>query len=471
MIEQVKEFCRQKQLLCPGDRVVVGLSGGADSVCLFLILSELAKEWKLTLYPVHVNHNLRGEAADKDEAFCRSLCEEHGWELSVALVQVEALAAEYGWSVEEAGRNVRYETFRKVAEEKNCNRIAVAHHKNDQAETVLFQLFRGSRVKGLSGMQEKNGNVIRPLLCVCRKEIEEFLQKKKQDFCIDHTNFEEEYTRNLIRGRILPVAEQVSCQAVEHIAATADYMQQVERYLQLQTERLYQKAVTEGPSCVRILIPALEEEDGLLGDRVLYEAICRASGGRKDITAGYVVQCRELCTKQTGRQIDLPGGLYAKKNYSELWIGRAEKNKPELCVVIDSFPFRAKNPTTGETWQFTLHETDGKVDKFIEKMGGIPNCTYTKWFDYDKIKNSVLLRTVKTEDEIILYTDGRGKRVMDVLADAKIPKEKRLEYPVLAEGKQVLWIPGIRNSEGYRITMATKRILIVKTDGGNEDGR
>ena len=145
----ISEFCRQKELLKRGDRILLGLSGGADSVCLFLVLSELAKTWELTLVPVHVNHNLRGGEAMQDQRFCEELCRRHQRELTVVSVPVAELAREHGWTLEEAGRNARYRAFGELAGQHQCNRIAVAHHKNDQAETVLFQLFRGSRVKGL----------------------------------------------------------------------------------------------------------------------------------------------------------------------------------------------------------------------------------------------------------------------------------------------------------------------------------
>ena len=193
---KIKSFCRQKELFSPGDKVVIGLSGGADSVCLFLLLNNLAKELDLELFPVHINHNLRGAAAVEDQHFCEELCIKYGLSLIVVSVQVEKLAREQGWSLEEAGRNARYEAFAEIAAKFRCNKTAVAHHKDDQAETVLFQMFRGSRLKGISGMKEKNGSLVRPLLCVTREEIENYLKEKNQSFCIDHTNLEEEYTRN-----------------------------------------------------------------------------------------------------------------------------------------------------------------------------------------------------------------------------------------------------------------------------------
>ena len=244
-VNRIKEYCRQKELLLQGDRVLVGLSGGADSVCLFLVLLSLAKEWNLSLVPVHVNHNIRGEEAEADEQFCKELCRSHGMELLVVSCDVPELAKERGWSLEEAGRNARYEAFFGLAAEHSCHRIAVAHHQNDQAETVLFQMFRGSRIRGLAGMDAKNGSIIRPLLNVTRTEIENYLNTQGQSYCVDRTNYEDDYTRNKIRNRILPLAGEVQPRAVEHVAETAEYLGRVEEFLTRLTDTLFAESVTE----------------------------------------------------------------------------------------------------------------------------------------------------------------------------------------------------------------------------------
>ena len=470
MIDKIKAFCRQKELLYQGDRILLGLSGGADSTCLFLVLLELAMEYGITLLPVHINHNLRGEAAKEDETFCKELCKKHGLQLQVVSVHVENLAKKNGWTIEEAGRNARYEAFTKLAKEHNCNKIAVAHHKNDQAETILFQLLRGSRLKGLSGMTVKNGNIIRPLLCMTRDEIEQYLQEKNQTYCIDLTNFEEEYTRNLIRGKMIPTAKQIQTKAVEHIVETADYLQRIEQYLEHQTEELYLRTVTENNGVVEICISQLLCVDTLLVERVIYKALCYVMGNKKDITALYVNQCMKLMNKQTGKQIDLQQGIIAKRNYEKLWIGR--KNETQTYYYeVKQFPFEVQLPSGMGRLSLSLCKIEENSLNIEEKICIIPNCTYTKWFDYDKIDSSIVLKTPEREDTIVLYTDGRKKRVFDVLANAKVPKEERMAYWILAEGNHAIWIPGIRNSEAYRVTKETKCILVATVDGGKKHER
>ena len=444
---------------------MLGLSGGADSVCLFLVLEELAKIMDLTLVPVHINHNLRGEEADRDQQFCAELCRQHHLELSIVSLEIAELAKEQGWTLEEAGRNARYEAFARLQVQYQCDKIAVAHHKNDQAETVLFQLFRGSRLKGLSGMEAQNGSIIRPLLCVTREEIERYLQEKQQKYCIDRTNFEEEYTRNLIRHRLLPTAEQIQPRAVEHVVETADYLGKVEKLLQRLTETLYQQsAIEDSMDAVSLKIEPLRSAEKVLAERVVYEALCFVYGRKKDITSGFVTACMELMEKQTGRYLTLPDGRIAERRYDVLWIGREQRESISCREEITAFPFCKKLPGNIGTLQLSLMNS-------VENEENIPKSTYTKWFDYDKIGKVVSLRTPEPEDVIALYADGRGKRVQDVLKEAKVPKEKRNNLLILAAEHQVLWIPGIRGSEAYRVSKETKRILEATIDGGNEDGR
>jgi len=450
---QIKAFCRQKELFAPKDRVLLGLSGGADSVCLFLVLEFLAKEWELELVPVHVNHNLRGEEALRDQNFCEELCKKYHRELIVVSADVALRAKETGCSLEEAGREARYEVFAKLQKEYGCTKIAVAHHKDDQAETVLFRLFRGSRLKGLAGMEAKNGDIVRPLLSVTRKEIEEYLVKKEQDFCIDSTNLEEEYTRNYIRHNIMPAAASVCDRAVEHITETAEYAARVEAFLQRLTEELFSEcAICDREGGISLKIEPLVAAERILAERVVYKVLCHVYGKKKDITSGFVKVCLDLTEKQSGRSVVLKDGVVARRNFDCLYIGKEKPPAERFREDITKFPYRCVLPTTGQELILQLKKRE-------ELEENIPKSTYTKWFDYDKIKGVISLRTPEEKDEIVIYADGRKKGVADIFAEAKVPKEKRRDSLLLAEDNRVLWIPGIRGSEGYHITNETKLVL------------
>lgn len=461
MRKKVMAFCRQKGLLDNGDRVLVGLSGGADSVCLFLILLAMREEFSMSLAAIHVNHNLRGAEADADEQFCAELCQKYGVEFHRVSVPVAELAGEHGWTLEEAGRNARYAAFAEWRERLQCNKIAVAHHKNDQAETVLFQLFRGSRLKGLAGMEARREDIIRPLLCVTREEIEAFLREENQSFCIDRTNLEEDYTRNGLRNKVIPEVKRFQVKAVEHVAETAEYLGRVERYLEQQTRELYVWAAEGEDGQVRLSVEALLRSDSLLAERVMYRAICAVSGQKKDITALAVEQCMELLHKQTGKRIQLLKGLTAVREYDIIRIFKDQQEEGEKEIPIEAFPFEAELVRERGRLRLELVEIPGNPAEAIEKMGGIPKSSYTKWYDYDTINSGVSLRTARAEDVISLYVDGRGKSAFDVMADAKIPGGERGRIQVLAAGNRVLWIPFVRSSEAFRVTEQTKRILIA----------
>ncbi len=232
MLDKVLEFIKKEQLVQAGETVAAGVSGGADSICLLSVLYALRERLGIRLAAVHVNHGIRGAEADRDEAFVRSFCKERGIPCLVYHRDVPRLVKERHLSEEEAGRMVRLLCFREAMEELGAGTAAVAHNRDDNAETVLFHLFRGSGLKGLAGMAAKTefpgeasgktgGFLIRPLLDCSRQEIEDYLKKQETGFCTDSTNLSEAYSRNRIRLNILPQARLVNTDAVLHIVQAA----------------------------------------------------------------------------------------------------------------------------------------------------------------------------------------------------------------------------------------------------------
>ena len=220
--QKVLGFMRNKHMTDRGDGVLAAVSGGADSVCLLLLLNGMAAELGIRVFAFHMNHGIRGEEADRDEQFVGELCKQLEIPLTVVHEKVETYAEEHGLSGEEAGRILRYRHLEETAESYQCTKIAVAHHEDDDAETVLLNLFRGSGLAGLSGIRPVRGKIIRPLLCVSRKEIEEYLKEQGFSWCEDSTNRENDYTRNKIRNELLPwVRENINSRAAEHILAVS----------------------------------------------------------------------------------------------------------------------------------------------------------------------------------------------------------------------------------------------------------
>ena len=248
MTEDVLNWIKKEKLMTEGDTVIVGLSGGADSVALLLVLLELRQRIGYTLLAIHVEHGIRGEESRKDAAFVEELCRQKNISCRICPVNVPDYAASEGIGVEEAARILRYECYQKAAEELKQSgagrvSIALAHHANDNAETVLFQMARGSGVHGMCGMHPKRvlGDdilIVRPLLCVSRGQIEEYLKKCGQEYRTDGTNLDINYSRNRIRHHILPELSVINEQAVSHINQSALLLQQAVSYMEQETKKV-----------------------------------------------------------------------------------------------------------------------------------------------------------------------------------------------------------------------------------------
>ena len=450
-------------------KIVVGLSGGADSVCLLTVLKQLATP-EFLLRAVHVHHGIRGAEADRDEAFAQKLCESLSVPLCVAYCHVPAYAAEHGLSEEEAGRILRYQVLEKEAGKWEQElpagsrvKIALAHHRDDNAETILHHLLRGSGLTGLAGIRPVQGRRIRPLLCVGREEIRAYLEAGHISWCEDSTNQSPDYTRNRIRSQVLPLLKTaVNEQAEEHILQAGQIIGQADAYLRQQAEEIWQEAVCgREEDLAAIPLTAFARQPEILKTYLIRHMLDQLHPGWKDIGSRHFTAIAELAGKPVGSRLDLPGGLMARTGYETLEIVR--KTEREVSVKTES---GADGEIHGRQTVPELHMTVFSRQKDQE----IPKNQYTKWFDYDKIKGTLSVRTRRTGDYLILPSGG-SKTIARYMIDEKIPKEKREQILLLAEGSHVLWVVGFRISEYYKIEEHTENILQVTCDGGKDYGR
>jgi len=460
--KKVMSFIREQELIASGDRILIGLSGGADSVCLLVVLQHLAEELSVELGAFHVNHGIRGEEADRDEAFSAELCNSFGIPFFAIRENVPDRAKEWQMGTEEAGRRVRYEAAERLAREYNYTKIALAHHRNDVAETMLFHLFRGSSVAGLSSIPAKRGAVIRPLLRCEREEIEAYLEAAELSFCTDATNGDTEYTRNKIRHKIVSYAKkEINAGAVRHMAEAAELLSETEDFLAKETEVVCNMA-KELPDGIEILPAVLKERHKVLQRRAVYSLIGRVSGTRKDITREHVEAVLDLLNGQSGKRVSLPYGAVAGRDFDCLFI---KKERDGVAgTVQNSCPVTVPGDyplgTTGEFLRFRIFS--------YQKNEEIPKNEYTKWFDYDKIRGTLSLRTCCPGDRLGLLMGS--KTVKSVWVEHKVPVEERRRRVLLADEEQVLWIPGVRCCDNYRVDDRTKTVLEVLRNGGEIDG-
>ena len=505
---KVKRFLDKYRMIDRDDLVAVGVSGGADSVCLLHLLCLLREEADFRMLVVHVDHGVRADSAE-DASYVEALCEKLGVPFYLRKVDMDGYAAVHKLSSEEAGRVLRYTAFEEVLREQSKEgqscKIAVAHNCNDRAETMLFHMFRGSGIRGLASIWPVNGAVIRPLLCLERKEIEEYLALNGLRYCHDSTNEEDSYTRNRIRHHILPYAEKEICtSAITHMGELAEILSETECYLEGQTRRLYTIYVKEntdgqehnadkqpGETVSLCIDKGLLVEDPVLYKRVLLTCLERLTPYRKDITGRHIASLVQLLEKDGSKEIRLPYGIRAYKEYDRLYLGRDTKEtaepvksgKPEGAsavhrmtsreVVSDSCqvyeivpPMEIRLPEEG---RFSFHLIE-KGAGILQKEQNIPQNRYTKWFDYDKITTSLLLRKRQPGDYLTIDAAMHTKSVKQYMINEKIPKMRRDSMHLLADGSHVLWIPGYRISQKYKVEENTERILEVRLEGGSDGG-
>lgn len=462
---KVKKYIEDKKMISEGDTVVAGVSGGADSVCLLVVLWELKKEIDFKLLAVHVHHGVR-EEADMDADYTQQFCGKLEIPFFLKKVDMEGYAKENGLSPEEAGRRLRYQAFEEIAVQSAAGdsyKIAVAHNNNDRAETLLFNLFRGSGLKGLGSIRPVRDQIIRPLLCLDRAEIEEYLAKRKIRFCIDSTNNEDAYARNRIRHHIIPLAEEQICRNVtSHLGDAADILAETEAFVQKQTESAYKRCIIGNIEKELALdLNIFRAEDSYLQKTLMLKCMEQLTPHRKDITKEHIESLIKLTGKDGCKELYLPYGLKAYKEYDKLVI-RGELEMSEYPPISIRIPGEVTVPELGVmTFKYLSRE-----EFFYKKGQIIPEKTYTKWFDCDKITRVLLLRTRQTGDFLTINNAMQRKSVKEYMVNEKIPKIQRERIYLLADGAHIMWIPGYRISQYYKVDESTKCILQVQLRGG-----
>ena len=493
MINRIYDYMIRNKMIEESGCIIAAVSGGADSMCLLEILRELRTKAGFQLRVLHVHHGLR-ESAEGDLEYVAGYCEAAGIPFEAVRVDAAGNAAENGLSVEEAARHLRYEALKRAAERwdrenspqscrgerqgsgnmpqscrrerqdsgnppnsdgaerqdkentprsgKMCCRIAVAHHLEDQAETVLFNLARGSRLRGLRGMLPVNGRIIRPLLECSRGEIEEFLRERGIAWREDETNEDVRYARNLLRREVMPLLERINAGAAQHIAKAAEEAAETEEFLRFETgkamkacretqednsaraERDSQNIVNQ-QSPIIVSIPILLREPPLIRRRVVYEVIAEAAGRKKDLRDVHVQDVLKLAQKNGNGRLDVFGGVQVEKVYDRLIFS---------ATVEPAQPFDRRWPMDASEYSCRVFDFDGNLAAVSRKQ-------YTKWFDYDKIGAFPSFRTRREGDRITIDESGRSKSIARYMIDAKIPAELRGRIVLPAAGKEILWVP------------------------------
>lgn len=453
-----------------GSRIVIGVSGGADSVCLMHKLVEEMSAWQLTLYVLHVHHGIRGSEADRDCRFVEKMAGSLGLPFESVWVDVPGEVERTGESEEEAARRLRYQALFAHCQKVSADYIALAHHKEDQAETVLFQMFRGSSPRGLAGIPKKRGRIIRPLLGASRQQIEQYLRQHGISWCQDSTNAELQYSRNCIREEIVPLIEQkINDKASDHIADLAMQMREWREYVEAQGECAAGRWIRQKESGWEIPVEAFQKEHPVIQGELLRRVFEHFIPAAKDLSKVHYEQVLALKDKQVGKEVFLPQNVRVRRGYQSLVFccGRSGEETPADDIFIEChIPGQHKVLWEGE--EFIL---EFQVIRRTELPEEIPQKDYTKWFDYDMIKHGLVLRNPRKEDFFAITSDGKKKMLGRYFIDRKIPREQRAHQLLLADGAHAVWIFPDRISERYKITGKTEHVLVVRKRGREHERR
>jgi len=447
-LEKVRETISKHSMLSSGDRVLVGLSGGPDSVCLLTVLNKLKDEFSLKLHAVYVDHGLRpGETPDEIE-FCRKLCEGLSVPFVVRSVDVKTYSKEQGMNRQEAARELRYKAFDEVFADIKADRLAMGHTADDQIETFFMRFFRGSGPRGLAGIPPVRARIIRPLIEVERNEIEKFLDEARINYMIDSSNLKEDYLRNKLRLLVIPEIKKMNPGIVQTVSRTMEVLREEEKYFELIVTVTLMKLISRKTDLrIELFLTPMEAMDKVILRRVLRRAIDETRGLR-GMEFIHIEDIIDLIKKgRHGGRLCLPKGLRVIKNYSTL-------------VITSEVPQRLETFTLAVPGEVSLEAIKAVVKASVEDdAGGFADGKTVAVFDADKTGTTLTVRPRENGDFFYPLGFGKRKKLQDFFVDEKIPRDERDSIPIVVSGNEIVWIAGYRGDERFKVTEKTKRFL------------
>ena len=479
VMKRIEGTVEKYRMLSPCDRVVVGVSGGPDSMALLEALRSLREKYALTLFVAHVNHGLRGTRADEEEAFVRRAGEGMGLICECLKLDIRAICRKGKKSVEEAGREERLRFFEEVRRRHGAGKIALGHHRRDQAETVLMNLLRGSGAEGLKGMLPvREGLYIRPLIELSKDEIVGFLRSKGLPFMIDDSNVETGYLRNRIRHRLLPeLKEGYNPRIEENLCRTAEIMRLDDDFLQGEVRRICDdrrivRSDSAGPE-IRISIPEWLRLHEALQNRLIKNLLLKCAKAHRGVGHIHIQAVRDFMASQHASGfLHLPLNLEIRREYDQVVIvQRRRRARRSACTESDAGTLTDPAENVGPTVSLDV-PVPGVIDlpgcplrfrfSFAERPAVRFDGRQTVFMDYDCIVLPLTLRFPRPGDRIRpLGMDGT-KKLKDEFIDRKIPLLMRKRTPLIADAHSVLWVVGFVLSDRVKITDRVKKILKIE---------
>lgn len=450
LLEKVENYCVANKLIEKGDRIVVGVSGGPDSLCLLNLLNLLKDKYELDLVVVHINHSLRDEA-DFEENYVRETAENFNLKFFSKKVDILRLSKEEKRSTEEVARNVRYDFFREVLKKTGANKIAVAHNKNDNAETVLMNIIRGAGNEGVIGIGNRKNEIIRPLIAISRDEIEKYCEEKSLIAMIDKTNFETVYTRNKVRNLIIPMLKEINPDVIESLNRASEIARDEEEFIEEYVGNIYSDITGYEDKELYILKDEFARLKVGLKRRILRMAIYEFRSSLKDVgfkTINNAID--EILRSQNGNLIKIVPGVKIFVQYNKLKF-ISEK------VEIEDYVYELNVP--GRVYLKEINKWITVEVKNAEDVGISEKNPNIHFFDIAKTGKKLYVRNRKNGD--YFYPTGMEgkKKLKDFFSDLKL--ERRDEIPIITNGEEIVWVVGLRSSKKFLKDKSTKEVIII----------
>ncbi|WP_353685018.1 tRNA lysidine(34) synthetase TilS [Thermodesulfovibrio sp. 3907-1M] len=453
IIKKVKHTIEKYNMISMEDHILVGLSGGPDSVCLIQILHMLKPAYKLKISAAYIDHGLRPEDVPKEIEFCKYLCESLNISFYTQSIDVKSFAKNEKINIQEAARILRYGALEQISINIKAHKIAVAHNADDQAETVIMRLLRGAGPAGLSGIPPVRKKIIRPLIEVERAEIEKFLSEKNISYITDPSNESLKYLRNKIRKTLMPVVKSISPQATKIISRTADILREENDYINVAvTKALMRLMSRKTDKKVELFCNPMEVLNIVVLRRALRVAIDSVKD-LKGLTFDHIEEIIKLIkTGKPGDRLYLPKGIRAIKGYSTLTVTAESPKKLSTYEIPKPMDIYLKEANIF----LSLKEIKR------EELQDFGNGKSTIYIDMDKIKFPLIVRARKAGDYFYPFGFGKKKKLQDFFVDEKVPRDERDTVPVIESNGDIVCIAGYRLDDRFKIDDNTKRCLQIK---------
>lgn len=455
-LETVRRTSDKYGMLAPGRRAVAAVSGGPDSVAMLHALRELSGELDISLAVAHLDHGFRPESAD-EAGFVRGMAEDMGLPFFTEQARLKERLLERPENRQEAARRVRYEFLEKVRQEFNADKISVGHTADDQAETLLMRLLRGSGTRGLSAIPPVRGRIIRPLIEATRADVLEYLAERGVPYVTDPSNLKPDYLRNRLRMELLPSLRKYNPEAIKSLCKSADILREegdfLDRYAGRMLEDISREtrggALTLGREALLGLHPAIRR-------RVMRLAVGRVKGDLLGVGFTHLAEAEELVSSGlTGKSLDLPGGVRVWASYGDVCVGKIREKiwyETELPA-----PGRVELPQAGMAVEATAESPHPRVPSPGGRGENNEAC-----FDMGLVKGPLVIRNRRPGDAFYpVGMEGR-KKLQDFFVDKKVPRELRDAVPVLTCGDEIMWVIGMRRDRRFLAGPETKETVLIK---------